>query len=49
MGEARLIGAAQITLRRAILKNFPPGPEREQQLKWLAELVVARRPAGFDM
>jgi hypothetical protein len=39
--EARIIRAAQITLRRAILKHFPPGPQREQRLHWLAEAVAA--------
>ena len=41
--EARVIRAAQITLRRAILKHFPPGPEREKRLHWLAEAVAAAR------
>jgi hypothetical protein len=39
--EARLIRAAQMTLRRAIVKYFPPGPEREKRLNWLAEAVAA--------
>jgi hypothetical protein len=42
MNERALIRAAQITLRRAILANFPPSPEREKRLQWLAR--AARRP-----
>ena len=40
MEEARLIRAAQITLRREIFKHFPPGTEREKRLNWLAEAVA---------
>ena len=39
--EARLIRAAQITLRREIFKHFPAGLEREKRLNWLAEAVAA--------
>jgi len=41
MDDARLIRAAQITLRREIFKHFPPGPEREKRLNWIAEAVAA--------
>ena len=41
MDEARRIRAAQTTLRREIFKHFPPGPEREKRLNWLAEAVAA--------
>ena len=41
MDEARLIRAAQTTLRREVFKYFPPGPEREKRLNWLAEAVAA--------
>jgi hypothetical protein len=41
MDEARLIQAAQIKLRRATVKHFPPGPEREKRLNWLADAVAA--------
>jgi hypothetical protein len=34
MDERALIRAAEITLRRAILLNFPPGPERDRRLAW---------------
>jgi hypothetical protein len=44
MDEARLIRAAQITLRREIFKHFPPGPERERRLNWLAEALAAASP-----
>jgi hypothetical protein len=44
MDEARLIRAAQITLRREIFRHFPPGPEREKRLNWLAEAVAAAGP-----
>jgi hypothetical protein len=40
-----LIRAAQITLLRAILKNFPPGPERGKRLQWLAWAVLSRQEA----
>ena len=40
MDEARLIRASKITLRREIFKRFPPGPEREKRLNWLAEAVA---------
>jgi hypothetical protein len=43
MDERALIRAAQITLRRAILENFPPGPERENRLEWLARAVSSRQ------
>jgi hypothetical protein len=33
MDERALIRAAEITLRRAILQNFPPGPERDRRLE----------------
>ena len=39
--EARLIRAAQTTLRREIFKHFRPGPERQKRLNWLAEAVAA--------
>ena len=39
--EARLIRASQIILRRETFKHFPPGPEREKRLNWLAEAVAA--------
>jgi len=41
MDEARRIRAAQTTLRREIFKHFPPGPERQKRLNWLAEAVAA--------
>ena len=41
MDEARLIRAAQTTLRREIFKHFAPGSERQKRLKWLAEAVAA--------
>jgi hypothetical protein len=37
--------AAFITLRRAILQNFPPGPERDKRLEWLACAVSSRQEA----
>jgi hypothetical protein len=45
MDARALIRAAEITLRRAILKNFPPGPEREKRLEWLAWAVSSRLEA----
>jgi hypothetical protein len=33
MNEPALIRAAQITPRRLILANFPPGPERDRRLE----------------
>jgi hypothetical protein len=45
MDEQALIRAAQITLRRAILENFPPGPERDKRLEWLACAVSSRQEA----
>jgi len=41
MDEARLIRAAQTTLRREIFKHFAPGPQRQKRLNWLAEAVAA--------
>jgi hypothetical protein len=35
MDERALIRAAEITLRRVILQNFPPGPERRAWLRWI--------------
>jgi hypothetical protein len=43
MDEARLIRAAQITLRRPILERFPPGPERQKWLAWLDQVVFDRQ------
>jgi len=44
--DARAIrGAAFITLRRAICQRFPPGPEREKRLAWLAEVLSMRKAA----
>jgi hypothetical protein len=37
--------AALITLSRAILENFPPGPERDRRLEWLARAVSSRQEA----
>jgi hypothetical protein len=45
MDERALICAAQITLRRAILERFPPGPERDKRLEWLARTVSGRQEA----
>jgi len=42
MDEARLIRAAEITVRRAVLRNFPPGREREKRLAWLARVVCTQ-------
>lgn len=39
--EARVIRAAQITLRREIFRHIPQGPEREKRLNWLAGAVAA--------
>jgi hypothetical protein len=33
MDERALIRAAEITVRRLILANFPPGPERDRRLE----------------
>jgi hypothetical protein len=41
MDERALICAAEITLRRLILANFPPGAERKA---WLRRLKAVRRP-----
>jgi hypothetical protein len=38
MEERALIRPAEITLRRAILQNFPPGPERRAWLRWAASV-----------
>jgi hypothetical protein len=43
MDERALIRAAEITLRRVILANFPPGPEREKRLEWLARAMSSRQ------
>jgi hypothetical protein len=43
MDERALIRAAEITLRRAILQNFPPEPDR--RLEWLARAVSSRQEA----
>ena len=43
MDGQELIRAAEITLRRAILKHLPPGPEREEWLRWLEQAVSERR------
>jgi len=45
MDERALIRAAEITLRRAILANFPPEPERDRRLEWLARAVSGRQEA----
>jgi hypothetical protein len=45
MDEQALIRAAEITLRRVILANFPPGPERDSRLEWLAHAVSSRQEA----
>jgi hypothetical protein len=37
--------AALITLRRAICERFPPGPERDRRLEWLARAVSSRQEA----
>jgi hypothetical protein len=36
---------AEITLRRLIMANFPPGPERDKRLEWLARGVSGRLEA----
>jgi hypothetical protein len=36
MEERALICAAEITLRRVILLNFPPGWSGKKRLEWLA-------------
>jgi hypothetical protein len=43
MDERALIRAAEITLRRAILANFPP--ERQRRLKWVDRAVSSRQEA----
>jgi hypothetical protein len=45
MGELDTFRAAAITVRRAILENFPPGPERERRLEWLTRAVSSRQEA----
>jgi hypothetical protein len=45
MNQRALIRAAQITLRRAILQNFPPGAERSAWLRWLRGAPVTEAPA----
>lgn len=42
MNEKAIGRAAFITLPRAILKNFLPGPEREKRLEWLRSKLHAR-------
>jgi hypothetical protein len=37
------IESAVITIRRAILERFPPGPEREQWLAWLLAMRDSRK------
>jgi hypothetical protein len=37
--------AALVTLRRPVLQNFPPGPERDRRLEWLARAVSGRQEA----
>ena len=36
MDEKAIRRAALVTLQRAILERFPPGPERRAWLRWLA-------------
>jgi hypothetical protein len=45
MDERALVRAAEITLHRMILANFPPGPERDRRLEWLARAVSSRQEA----
>jgi hypothetical protein len=45
MDEQALIRAAEITLRRMILANFPPGPERDRRLERLERAVSGRHEA----
>jgi hypothetical protein len=45
MDEKAIRRAALITLPRAILKNFPPGPEREKRLERLRSKLHARMNA----
>ena len=35
------IRAAEITVRRASLQNFPPGEQRTRRLRWIAVVVSA--------
>jgi hypothetical protein len=42
MDEQAILRAAQITVRRAILQEFPSGRERDARLKWLADLAATR-------
>jgi hypothetical protein len=44
-GREGIRRAALITLRRAILQNVPPGPERERRLEWLARAESSRQEA----
>jgi hypothetical protein len=45
LDEQAIRRAALITLRRAILQNFPPGPERDERLEWLTRAVSSRQEA----
>jgi hypothetical protein len=38
MDEKAIRRAALVTLKRAILERFPPGPERRAWLRWAAGL-----------
>ena len=42
MDEKAIRKAALIPLPRAILENFPPGPEPEKRLEWLRSKLHAR-------
>jgi hypothetical protein len=48
MDEQALIRAAQITLRRAILQNFPRGLERERRLECLAQAMSSNYLVAID-
>jgi hypothetical protein len=39
--------AALVTLRRAILERFPPGPERRAWLRWLLTYLSRKQPRGL--
>jgi hypothetical protein len=36
-----------VTLRRAICKRFPPGPERQAWLRWLLTYLSRKQPRGL--
>jgi hypothetical protein len=50
MDEKAIRRAALVTVRRAILERFPPGPERETWLRWAEQIAFcndAHSPALF--